>query len=284
MQEVHTLICHNDIEMALSCLGSLVKYSADPLRLVFHDDGSLTSEDEYILSKNFASSGVVWRKDADDFMNESLKNYPNCQKFRDENIMALKLFDISLYATDKIAYCDTDVLFFRPFRGLYKFHENESAIFMMDHQEAYSLYPWQLLGPNKLNIVSRLNAGMLFVKKESFDLEFIEWFLSNVRFRSIPVWIEQTCWAALAYRISCRLWNPELLRVITKKTVIPDVLVAGHFARSVRCKMRSFLQGDLIENDNINYIQQINTIDSSRCRFIDIAKERVVARIGRMFS
>lgn len=282
MQEVHTLICHDDIGMALKCLSSLESYSLDPVRFVFHDDGSLTVDDEYSLLETFCSSRVIWKKDADDFINANLKNYPNCLKFRNENIMALKLFDVSLFSDVDIAYCDTDILFFRPFNGLFSFNDaNTSAIFLKDHQEAYSLYPWHLIGPNKLNLVSRLNAGMLLVRKKSFDLDFIEWLLTNVSFRSIPVWIEQTCWAALAYKIGCRLWDPEVLQVITGKTIITKKLIAGHFARSVRYRLDDDLKNEF---DNIEYIDQITTIDSCRCSYLNIALERIKSRIYRILS
>ena len=47
---VSTLLGHAHVEMALPCLGSLLRFSAEPLRLRVHDDGTLTAADQERLA------------------------------------------------------------------------------------------------------------------------------------------------------------------------------------------------------------------------------------------
>lgn len=282
MQEVHTLICSNDVEMALSCLGSLLQYSSEPIRIIFHDDGSLTKYDVELLLNKFIKSKIVLRKDSDDIIKTRLKNYPNCLKFRNENTLALKLFDVPLLSDDNIAYCDTDVLFFRPFQGLFTFdNEKTSCLFMKDYQEAYSLYPWQLLGPSKIELISKLNTGLFLIRNEIYDINFFEWMLSKINFRPIIHWIEQTCWSIFAYRSGCRMWNPDMFKVITNNTKISDDLIGGHFTRSVRYRLEQYEQLNKINHGNPI---KVSTEDCKKCTAFSIAYERGRDRINRLIK
>ena len=42
---LRSLVCHRDVDMAISCLGSMLRFSHDPLDIVLHEDGSLTQPD-----------------------------------------------------------------------------------------------------------------------------------------------------------------------------------------------------------------------------------------------
>ena len=53
--EVATLLGHAHVEMALACLGSLLRYSAEPLRLRIHEDGSLLAADRERLTAGLGS-------------------------------------------------------------------------------------------------------------------------------------------------------------------------------------------------------------------------------------
>ncbi len=117
---IRSLVCHRDVDMALACLGSLLRFSHDPLRLVLHDDGSLTSEDIQRLLTGLEGSTIVLRSEADELMNQLLKNHPYSYKYRYEQAYSLKLLDIPLLSKGDIAYCDTDVLFLRPFYGMFR--------------------------------------------------------------------------------------------------------------------------------------------------------------------
>lgn len=199
---VSTLLGHAHVEMALACLGSLLRYSADPLRLRIHDDGSLTPEDLDRLAAGLENPEVVPRREADERVEAVLGEA--CHAFRRENPLALKLFDAALFAGDDLAFCDSDILFLRPFSGLFA----AGPVFMADQQNAYSVRSWHLALHRRLTLPRRVNSGVFRIGTNLYDPDLLEWYLGHPEFRFAPVWVEQTAWALLAGRGDCRLYDP----------------------------------------------------------------------------
>jgi hypothetical protein len=151
----------------------------------------------------------------------------------------LKLLDAPLLSEGDIAFCDTDVLFLRPFRDLFRWpNDAAGTVFMTDAREAYSILPWHLVGPNKLQLPSRVNCGLFLLRKRAHDLDFLNWCLGRDEFRQIRIWIEQTCWAALGNRAGCRLWDESRVTVMR-----PDLNFHGRVAVHFTSPHRKFLSG-----------------------------------------
>lgn len=278
---VHGLLCHKHVPMALACLGSLLRYSAEPLRLVIHDDGSLTSDDVAQLNKGLKNSTVISRSEANELMDQHLSGYPNAAAYRYEHALSLKLLDIALLETGDIAYCDSDILFFRPFSGLFKLPNSEiSSVFMMDYRECYSVYPWTILGSSQLKLPSKANTGVMYIRKSDYDLDLIEWFLGRSDFRYIPSWVEQTCWAALGHRIGSQLCSPKQIAVIQPTDPVPTNLVAGHFTSRVRYRLKDFL---LQANDNSTESPvRVEKIAPANCHPLDLGYCQFRRELQRM--
>jgi hypothetical protein len=271
-QTVRTLVCHRHVNMAIACLGSLLKFSQEPLSLVIHDDGSLTPGDAERLVTELGNASILWRSEADAMMEEQLINYPHSRRRRYEHPLRLKLLDIPLLNQSDIAYCDSDILFFRPFSGLFQWFDTDtSAIFMLDSQEAYSIQPWQMLGKNAIHLCSRVNSGLFFLQKQSYDLDFIEWFLAHEEYWHRPGWGGQTCMSAMGHRIGCRIWHPQQISVIKSgQTSINDQMVAGHFTSSVRYLLDRFLSTPISAVQDAPPVL-VETIAAKQCRPIDLA-------------
>jgi lipopolysaccharide biosynthesis glycosyltransferase len=229
---VHALVCHRDLLSAITCLGSLLYYSSDPLRIVLHDDGSLSGQEKAHL-KSHLGAEMISRLDADQLMDERLKPYPNATKFRRSNVLALKLLDVALLSgSQDVAYCDSDVLFFRPFSGLFRWPDTKtSALFVRDFQNAYSLYPWHL---RQTPLLDQVNTGLYFVRAKTFDLGYVEWLLGRSWTGHIPYWVEQTCWAALGARMNCHMWSTTQVNVSCGKRIDHEGSVACHFAGATK--------------------------------------------------
>ncbi|MBW4575425.1 MAG: hypothetical protein KME08_09095 [Aphanothece sp. CMT-3BRIN-NPC111] len=282
--KVHGLVCHEHVDMALVCFGSLLKFSVEPLQLVIHDDGSLTAEDTEKL-RGLDGLTIISRSEADELMNPLLKNHPHCYKIRYEHPMFLKLLDTALLSQGDIAYCDSDILFLRPFEGMFRWPNAEtSALFMRDYLEAYSVFPWHLIGVGKLKLPSKVNAGLMFVRKSAYDLDFVEWFLSKKEFRSKPVHkMEQTCWAALAYRIGCRLWNPQQVVLMRPDTALSDELVAGHFVKEIRYRLSQFIP-EAERNAPKDKTVTVDTIPSQDCDILALGRNHIIRQSNRVRS
>ena len=140
--------------MALVCLESLLRCSAEPLALRLHDDGTLRREDLDRLEERLGRFALVSRAEADEAVAGVLARRPALAAFRRENPLARKLIDAVLLAGEELAYCDTDVLFLRRFAGLFRLPPAAGALFMSDRQNAYSVRSWHLLARPRLALAA----------------------------------------------------------------------------------------------------------------------------------
>jgi hypothetical protein len=235
--EVASIVGHRQVELAILCLGSLLRHSIDPLTLRLHDDGTLTEEDWERLASELRLPVVVPRTEADERAAAFLARHPALREFRRGNVMALKLIDTVMYAGEELAYCDSDILFLRPFTGLYgQLRETGAgAVFMKDWQNAFSLRSWHLLRHPELRLPLRTNAGLMAFQTAGFDLDLLEWYVARPEFQFSPVWMEQTAWGLLAMRVGCRVLDPQQAAIPRPGEVPGDERrVALHFTSTVR--------------------------------------------------
>ena len=193
---VATLIGHRDAAMAVTCLGSLVDCSRQPLRFRVHDDGSLDASDKAQLAARLGAVEFMDRAAADAAMASRLAKYPFCQRMRERHILGLKLFDVPLLCGEKeTAFCDSDILFLRPFEDLFAWPDDRTGcLFMQDWQEAHSIRPWHLLPGSGIRLPQRFNSGLFFLRQSRYDLAVIEELLARdcPVFQRLPQWLEQT--------------------------------------------------------------------------------------------
>jgi hypothetical protein len=238
---VSTLLGHAHVEMALLCLGSLLRFSAIPLRLRIHDDGSLTAADLERLALGLREPEVVLRREAGERLAGFLAGRPAIRASRAGNPLALKLVDVPLLAAaGELAYCDSDVLFLRPFSRLFELPPPAGALFMRDPQNAYSVRSWHLLREPRLRLAAHVNTGVVAFRTRCYDPDLVEWFLSRPEYRFAPVWVEQTCWALLGQAAGCRLLDPEAVGFPAPGREPPQRQVALHFVSPVRGLLASF--------------------------------------------
>lgn len=234
---VTTLVGRTQTPAAQVCLESLRRYAAEPFRLRVHDDGTLREEDLALL----APDEVVSRREADERMEEILARYPACRAYRRVNPLALKLLDAPLLNPgESLAFCDGDVLFLRPFSGL--FTAEAGAVMMADLQNAYSVRSWHLLLDRRLRLPQRINTGVLRFRTALYDLDLVEWFLGRSGYLRTPVWVEQTVWALLAARAGCLVYDPRQVSFPERPARVPEETVALHFISPRRDLLPAYLE------------------------------------------
>lgn len=277
---VSSLLGHRHVEMAVLCLGSLLRTSAEPLALRLHDDGSLTAEDRERLAAGLGDPEIVARAAADERAAEILKSRPALVAFRRTNPLALKLIDAVLFAGEELAYCDTDILFLRPFTGL--FPQGVGAAFMADHQNAYSLRSWHLLRHRRLRLPRHVNSGLIHFPATAWDPDLLDWYLSRPEFTFAPVWAEQTAWALLGERAGCRLFDPARIRIpaAAERPEQETETVALHFVGPVRGLLESWT-GLAVSEDSRPPVE-ISRVAAGRCGVLDLAATEIRRRLGRL--
>lgn len=282
--QIHNLICHRDVDIAVKCLNSLLYYCNDPIELVLHDDGSLLNEDYETINMNLGDVNIIKRKQADQIMDEMLKNHPICRSFRNRNVLFIKLFDVPLMSVNDFGYCDSDVIFIKPFRNMFSFPDDgASSIFMHDVQEAYSLYPWNMTEKNSIRFKSRINTGLFIYRSVSYDLDYLEFVLQNIKFRDISCWMEQTCWAALAYKAGCHHWDKSQVVMVSNKEDITKDTVAAHFGGSLRALLPNHKTQNIKTKDNSSKID-INSEIAKDCTAFRLTLDRIKVRIRRSIN
>lgn len=244
---LRTLLCHRDVDLAIHCLGSAMQLSADPVRVVVHEDGSLTPEDRDKIAEKLPGSRILDRAEADALMAERLAGHPNAQAFRARSVWGLKLLDVVLAEVGLCFYLDGDIRFFHPFRGLFA---EEAArgrcVFLRDTVwQAYSIRPWHLMDKRGLKVASGINTGLTLCDPAVFDLDFVDWFLAQSDWRVIPAWTEPTCWAALAMRANGHAVDPEQITNLYPSAKVTKKTIGGHFLSSYRKQWQTALRQPL---------------------------------------
>lgn len=274
LPELRCLLCHAHVAMALDCLGSLRTASQEPFSLVIHDDGSLTDADVALLHERLQAS-VIRRVEADERMAELLVGLPNAQRFRTRQAYALKLFDLPMLGSGpSFSLMDSDVLFVRRVSGLFSW--DGPARFMSDRINAYSLRPWQALG---FPLPARVNVGLIQLQRSAYDPAYLDWFVGQDRLHAIPVWIEQTAWAAQAQRTGCTVIDPRQMRLAGRGVEVTGELAALHVVTPERKHLPSLVARlpDWFAQAPVTF----RSVDPGRCSALGMFCERLRHRLMR---
>lgn len=233
---VRTLLRRRDLDLMIACWRTLVACSADPFSTVVHDDGSLTDADAARLEAELPRLRVIRRPEADAAMAGVLARHPHARAFRTASVWGLKLLDVALLEPGDCYYVDDDVRFFRPFRGLFRREALAGrCVFLRDTVwMAYSVRPWHLLDRRRLRIVEGINTGLTLVDRACYDLDFVDWFLSQPDWRVIPAWTEPTCWAALARRTNGHAIEPRQVPNLYPGATLGPETIGAHFLSAYR--------------------------------------------------
>ena len=288
---VASLLGHAQVELAILGLGSLLRGSAEPLALRLHDDGSLTAGDRDRLAAALDDPQVVLRSEADERAAGVLARRPALAAFRRRNPLALKLVDAVLYAGETLAYCDTDVLFVRPFSGLFP-AGGSPALFMADRQNAYSVRSWHLLQDRlterRMRLPGRVNSGILRFPASAWDPDLLEWYLARPEFGFAPVWMEQTAWALLAGAAGCRLLDPAQIAIPEPGEVpgvpgegAPGDRIALHFVSPVRSILPLWAAQAVVRGDPRPPVA-VRHVPAGRCGFLALAATEARRVLGRL--
>jgi hypothetical protein len=238
---LHTMAGHAHIDLASLCLGSMVKFYDQPIRVLVHEDGTVTDNDVNRFKQFVPDCTFVFKRDADGPVNEHLARYPACRRLRDNLIFGLKIFDIQILEDGpELSYADCDILFLRPLTKFFMLPSDPKVggIFMKDLRNAYCITPSQLIGNPKLRLADRLCGGLLHFRRNAFDWDLVEWFLTHTQYVVHPYWKEQTAWSALAAATNSHAWPEKWCRAITHPQDLTPAVGVAHNISNYRAYMK----------------------------------------------
>lgn len=287
---VHTLACEAHIHFAIPCLQSLAALSAQKLTVVVHDDGSITESSRDLLLQSLPDARWVSRGHADDYLTDLLSKWPNVSRARKLLPHVMKLIDIGLIeqADNVIRYVDTDMMFFRPFRGLFEDKDGDtSGAFLTDSNSSFGarIGDFKPLGP--LRLVRRLNSGLFWIRSSAVDYERIEYLFRNwglPRILQYGGWFEQAVWANLAWLSQCKVFDSS--QMITAHARYPEYtgLVGVHFVTPTRAQLQQIIADPLFPSEGApsnHRAETIRLLESQPYGLPSALKDAVAFRLRR---
>jgi hypothetical protein len=216
---VHTLVGQKQIPLALKCLSSLVRTSAEPVTFWLYDDGTLTKDDESCLADQLPVHAVTRRAEADERVAPLLKDYPFLRRYREEQFVSRKAIDMPLLGPEHIYYVDTDILWLAPHRGLFAgVLDRADGVFSRDCQNYYCLRPWHVAPFTDIKLKARICSGIYAFRKSCYDLDTLERFLercAQIKFaQQRRWWTEQSLWAVQGPRWRCYSYDDVQLPIL----------------------------------------------------------------------
>jgi hypothetical protein len=244
---VHTLACEQHLWFAVPCLRSLIACSQDPIRLVIHDDGSLTPASVEELTRAFPDAILILRASADAELAEALARFPHIAQARIHLPHVLKLMDTTMTHPEPIVrYVDTDVLFQKSFRGLFPASEpSVPGAFMMDSSNSFAAHPGDFWPFGPLRLPRQLNSGLFWIRRDCLDYERMEYLFKRwgpARIRRYHGWFEQTVWADQAWRSRCAMYDPRQFGTATSDSSLNSRLTGVHYVTPSRNMLKAALE------------------------------------------
>ena len=182
----HMMLCKRDLEMAMCSAKAFNQVMDDAMRFRFHDDGSLDESDVAFVEKHVPGTKVILRKEADERAEKELGKYPKILEYRRNQIMSLKIIDVTIWGEGKrFCYVDSDVLFFHKPEFFIKALQDElpKNYFNKDIQNAYMQTPEEIEAFLGIRPCEKANAGLWVMNKADINLDTIESWLNNPGFK-----------------------------------------------------------------------------------------------------
>jgi hypothetical protein len=173
----HILVCHQDLLLTVCSAKSLNLAMKQALPWLFHDDGSLTTDDKAMLMRQFPGCRVINRAESDEWFRARADKYPRLTALRQQHVMLLKLADVYVYSNAKrVLYVDSDVLFFnKPEFLIAALHEGQPKnYFNRDLASAYITTSTLLSELTGVMPPDSLNAGLSALNRDDIALVKIE--------------------------------------------------------------------------------------------------------------
>ena len=259
--------------MAIRCLTSFVNNGGVKYLHIF-DDGSITDEDIEKLRSIPCNIDFVGRDCCNNVVKKEIENFDNAIRYRDEHAFGIKLIDIPIYINEDFIYVDSDVMFYRPFSIKKVF--NSDLVFMYEDDSSYSIDYLDQFFIDRISLVKNLNAGFIYVSKKSYDIDKINRFLGNSRYKKREWLIEQTAWAYLAAACKSGYWNPNQVAIANGRGDYNGNVVAVHYISTYRGRLEKdciAVQGDISDAPSV-----LGVLPSQLSRFTDGIIARALAR------
>ena len=239
---IHMLVDREHVPDAIASLKSFYRFAPEPYPVTIHDDGSFGAREHQLLGSHLPGVRIVRRALADEVVIAELarRGLERCRALRQSgHVLALKLFDIPLYAGDaKLLLLDSDVLFFeRPEELLAALARPASAWEDRYNEDAgdgfYTFDVEEVERRTNVRLVRRFNSGLTCLQRDAASWEHFERWLSLPTLPDRGWFLEQTLTAMESSRRGARALPPEY-DVHCRQARRGGRTVSGHYCGTSR--------------------------------------------------
>ena len=237
---------HREIQLLLRSISSFSIGCQDSFSVNVVGDGSLTLADKRAIEDIVSPNCVIFPKIEDNARRRKdiFKQRPWLESHYNKSPLAKKIVDIPFLIDDSYLYIDSDVLFYRPFKGVDLRGADVDFAYMRDVRNAYSIQTSDLIRTvKKVPLVRHLNSGFFYLKSNDWiDFDLCEKIASQEQFQRHLPHLEQGYWAALAAKKSGTsvCFNTRQIAFPKLDLTLPTECVANHFAGLYRPLVESY--------------------------------------------
>jgi hypothetical protein len=214
---------------------SFYELSGLRLPLLIYSDGTLGVNQIRSMARVFPDARIVSPADTETAISAALSRYPNCIRFRSDQVYSRKIIDLPIVCGSPfLLTLDSDVLFFsRPDELIRQIESVRSGCFVFerDAEESYFESRENILKTFNVSIASRVNSGIMLADIARFDFARIDGWLGADSVRKHQ-WVEQTLWAMYAGEARTTFLG-EFYDVTTSAKIEPGT-VAKHYITPIR--------------------------------------------------
>ena len=217
-------------------MSSFASTCQDSFSLNVVGDGSLTLDDMRAIEDIVSPCCVSFPRIEDNSRRrmDIFKQRPCLESHYNKSPLAKKIVDIPFLIDGSYLYIDSDVLFYRSFKGVDLRGADVEFAYMGDVRNAYSIQTSDLIRTvKKVPLVRHLNSGFFYLKSNDWiDFDLCEKIASLKQFQRHLPHLEQGYWAALAAKKSGKSVCFDTRQIAFPKLALtlPTECVANHFA------------------------------------------------------
>jgi hypothetical protein len=179
--EIMSLVSHYDLPLYLTAIKSFYYHTQKQYAITVVDDGSLTKSDVRGLKQFVRGLRFLSKEEVESLIEPQIRNYKNIVEIRSKYPEKSKHIDLPLLCSkSKLYILDSDIIFFQNPSEIVNFLDNEAVdkvMFMSDYQNGYALTKIEAERLFSLNLVPRLNGGLLIYNPKDTDLRLIDNYL-----------------------------------------------------------------------------------------------------------
>ena len=237
---IHSMVCHADVLRYLVAIYSLLRNCQTIPKIIVHDDGTLTKHDYQMISI-IPNVSLITPQQADRRAKRVFRHHRRLLKYRQLSAFNKKLIHSLLFKNtfQQTLLLDSDVVFFRYPEEIIDFfvqRKKTNPIYLQDIKNAYITNRKALRTLFHINVLPRVNSGLLGFQTKILTLKFVSGFYSTLDrtiWNSPPhdPWIEQTAFAILISR-----YTPQKLstRYYLGSNKTPNYAICRHYVQGTR--------------------------------------------------